>query len=384
MLIKSDLSGGPGSLRELIGAGEPLNPEVIAQVQQQWGMTLRDGYGQTEMTAAVGNTPGATVKPGSMGRPLPGVPVVLVDPATGEVAPDEGELCLDLGGEQGRPLPLMTGYQGDRVRDDEATAGGFYHTGDLVSRDEDGYITYVGRTDDVFKASDYKVSPFELESVLIEHPAVAEAAIVPAPDPVRLAVPKAYVALAAGHEPTRETALAILTFARDHLPPYLRIRRLEFAELPKTISGKIRRVELRQREDDAAHGGAVGRRRVPLRGLRGAPRALRSPPQGTVLEQGWEADHVGSLPGMGYGLGVALLVIGLILALAVEFDVAGLDIHVIGWILVIGGIAVIALTAVQLNTRRRQTTVATTTDAHGRQATTERRTESDPPPPPAI
>ena len=254
MLIKSDLSGGPGSLRELIGAGEPLNPEVIAQVQQQWGMTLRDGYGQTEMTAAVGNTPGATVKPGSMGRPLPGVPVVLVDPATGEVAPDEGELCLDLGGEQGRPLPLMTGYQGDRVRDDEAMAGGFYHTGDLVSRDEDGYITYVGRTDDVFKASDYKVSPFELESVLIEHPAVAEAAIVPAPDPVRLAVPKAYVALAAGHEPTRETALAILAFARDHLPPYLRIRRLEFVELPKTISGKIRRVELRQREDDAVHG----------------------------------------------------------------------------------------------------------------------------------
>ena len=256
MLIKSDISGGPGSLRELIGAGEPLNPEVIAQVQQQWGMTLRDGYGQTEMTAAVGNTPGATVKPGSMGRPLPGVPVVLVDPATGEVAPDEGELCLDLGGEQGRPLPLMTGYQGDRVRDDEAMAGGFYHTGDLVSRDEDGYITYVGRTDDVFKASDYKVSPFELESVLIEHPAVAEAAIVPAPDPVRLAVPKAYVALAAGHEPTRETALAILGFARDHLPPYLRIRRLEFVDLPKTISGKIRRVELRQREDDAAHAGA--------------------------------------------------------------------------------------------------------------------------------
>ena len=256
MLIKSDLSGGPGSLRELIGAGEPLNPEVIAQVQQQWGMTLRDGYGQTEMTAAVGNTPGTTVKPGSMGRPLPGVPVVLVDPATGEVAQDEGELCLDLRGEQGRPLPLMTGYQGDRVRDDEATAGGFYHTGDLVSRDKDGYITYVGRTDDVFKASDYKVSPFELESVLIEHPAVAEAAIVPAPDPVRLAVPKAYVALAAGHEPTRETALSILTFARDHLPPYLRIRRLEFADLPKTISGKIRRVELRQREDDAAHGDA--------------------------------------------------------------------------------------------------------------------------------
>jgi len=255
MLIKSDISGGPGSLRELIGAGEPLNPEVITQVQEQWGLTLRDGYGQTEMTAAVGNTPGATVKPGSMGRPLPGIPVVLVDPGTGEVAPDEGELCLDLGGEQGRPLPLMTGYQGDRVRDDEAMAGGLYHTGDLVSRDEDGYITYVGRTDDVFKASDYKISPFELESVLIEHPAVAEAAIVPAPDEVRLAVPKAYVSLAAGHEPSPELAEQILAFARDNLAPYLRIRRLEFAVLPKTISGKIRRVELRGLEDDAASDG---------------------------------------------------------------------------------------------------------------------------------
>ncbi len=253
MLIGSDLSGGPGALRELIGAGEPLNPEVIAQVQQQWGITLRDGYGQTEMTAAVGNTPGAVVKPGSMGRPLPGVPVVLVDPLTGEVRADEGEICLDL--RQGRPLPLMTGYQGDPERDAEAMAGGFYHTGDLASRDAEGYITYVGRTDDVFKASDYKVSPFELESVLIEHPAVAEAAIVPAPDAVRLAVPKAYVALAAGHEPTRETALSILAFARDRLPPYLRVRRLEFFELPKTISGKIRRVELRGREETSAAAG---------------------------------------------------------------------------------------------------------------------------------
>jgi acetyl-CoA synthetase len=133
-------------------------------------------------------------------------------------------------------------------------AGGFYHTGDVAARDEDGYIFYVGRTDDVFKASDYKISPFELESVLIEHPAVAEAAVVPAPDAVRLAVPKAYVALAPGHEPTEETALAILQYARDHLAPYLRIRRLEFFELPKTISGKIRRVELRDREDQLASG----------------------------------------------------------------------------------------------------------------------------------
>ncbi|NUR06278.1 MAG: AMP-binding protein [Nocardioidaceae bacterium] len=255
MLIKSDLSGGPGSLREVIGAGEPLNPEVIAQVEKAWGLTIRDGYGQTETSAQVGNTPGSPVKPGSMGRPLPGLPVVLVDPLTNELVEDvgEGEICLDLAQ---HPLPLMTGYQGDPERDAEAMAGGYYHTGDVASRDEDGYITYVGRTDDVFKASDYKISPFELESVLIEHPAVAEAAVVPAPDPVRLAVPKAYVALAPGHEPTEETAYEILKYAREHLSPWQRVRRLEFFELPKTISGKIRRVELRGRESDLAAGAA--------------------------------------------------------------------------------------------------------------------------------
>ena len=255
MLINADLSGGPGDLREAIGAGEPLNPEVISQVEKHWGLTIRDGFGQTETTASVANPPGQRVRAGSMGRPLPGVPVNLVDPVSGRRVdgPGEGEICLDLtGNEGGRPLSLMTGYQGDDGRNAEAMAGGFYHTGDVASRDEDGYITYIGRTDDVFKASDYKVSPFELESVLIEHPAVAEAAIVPAPDPVRLAVPKAYVVLAPGHEPTEETAASILRYAREHLPPYLRVRRLEFAELPKTISGKIRRVELRTREEQLA------------------------------------------------------------------------------------------------------------------------------------
>ena len=203
-------------LREVVGAGEPLNPEVIEQVRRAWGLDLRDGYGQTEMTAAVGNTPGSPLKPGSMGRPLPGVPVVLVDPVTGERVdgPGEGELCLDL---SAHPLPLMTGYQGDDARNAEAMAGGWYHTGDVADRDADGYITYVGRTDDVFKASDYKISPFEVESVLIEHPAVAEAAVVPAPDALRLAVPKAYVVLAPGHEPTEETARSILKYAREHL-----------------------------------------------------------------------------------------------------------------------------------------------------------------------
>jgi acetyl-CoA synthetase len=250
MLVNADLSTVPEGLRELIAAGEPLNPEVIEQVRRSWGLTVRDGFGQTETTAQIGNTPGSPVKPGSMGRPLPGVPVVLVDPAGQRVAgAGEGEICLDL---SAHPLPLMTGYQGDPEQAAEAMAGGVYHTGDVATVDADGYVTFVGRTDDVFKASDYKVSPFELESVLIEHPAVAEAAVVPAPDPVRLAVPKAYVALAPGHEPTGETALSILRHARERLAPYQRVRRVEFFELPKTISGKIRRVELRARERDLA------------------------------------------------------------------------------------------------------------------------------------
>jgi len=250
MLIQADLSGGPGVLREAISAGEPLNPEVITQVRDSWGLTIRDGYGQTEMTAVVANTPGSTVKDGSMGRPLPGCPIVLVDPITGVVGRD-GEICMDL---SQRPVNLMTEYVGAAERTAEAMAGGFYHTGDVATQDAQGYITYVGRTDDVFKASDYKISPFELESVLIEHPAVVEAAIVPAPDAIRLAVPKAYVVLAAGFEPDAATALAILAFARERLAPFQRVRRIEFMDLPKTISGKIRRVELREREQRIADG----------------------------------------------------------------------------------------------------------------------------------
>jgi len=191
-----------------------------------------------------------------MGRVLPGYDVVLLDPATGEErvgAGAEGELCLRLTGPQGRPVGLMVGYRGDEGRTTESMRDDAYHTGDIASRDARGYITYVGRADDVFKASDYRISPFELESVLIEHPAVAEAAVVPSPDPTRLAVPKAYVVLAPGYPPTAETAESILFYARKHLAPYKRVRRIEFAELPKTISGKIRRVELRGRED-VAHG----------------------------------------------------------------------------------------------------------------------------------
>jgi acetyl-CoA synthetase len=246
MLIQADLSSLANPPTKVVGAGEPLNPEVIEQVEKAWGVRIRDGFGQTETTLQIGNPPGQAVKPGSMGRPMPGYRIVLLDPATDQPA-DEGEICIDL---SDRPLGLMVGYQGDPERNADAMAGGYYHTGDVGSRDSDGYITYVGRSDDVFKASDYRISPFELESVLIEHPAVAEAAVVPSPDPLRLAVPKAYVVLAAGHEPSEETARSILEFARDNLAPYKRIRRLEFGALPKTISGKIRRVELRGRENE--------------------------------------------------------------------------------------------------------------------------------------
>jgi acetyl-CoA synthetase len=246
MLIQSDLGRLKRPPVNVVGAGEPLNPEVIEQVRRAWGVLIRDGFGQTETTVQVANTPGQPVKPGSMGRPTPGYRVTLIDPATGQPA-DEGEICLDL---SHRPLGLMVGYHGDEERTAEAMAGGFYHTGDIASRDGDGYLTYVGRADDVFKASDYRISPFELESVLIEHEAVAEAAVVPSPDPVRLAVPKAYVVLAAGWAPTAETADAIFAYCRANLAPFQRIRRLEFAELPKTISGKIRRVELRASERD--------------------------------------------------------------------------------------------------------------------------------------
>ncbi|HSF26663.1 MAG TPA: AMP-binding protein [Actinomycetes bacterium] len=255
MLIQADLAANAvPTLRECVGAGEPLNPEVIEQVRKAWGITIRDGYGQTETTAQVGNPPGAPLKAGSMGRPLPGFEVTLLDPLTSEPA-DEGEICLDL---SARPVGLMAGYRDDDARNAEATLGGYYHTGDVGRVDADGYITYVGRADDVFKASDYRISPFELESVLIEHPAVAEAAVVPSPDPQRLAVPKAYVVLAAGHDPSKETAESILRYAREHLAPYKRVRVIEFAELPKTISGKIRRVELRGRERDA-HGAGTDR-----------------------------------------------------------------------------------------------------------------------------
>ena len=242
MFVQEDLASWKTSLREVCSAGEPLNPEVIEQVQAAWGLVTRDGYGQTETTLQIGNPPGLPVKYGSMGLAMPGYDMHLLDPDGREAT--EGEVAISL---QPRPTGLMMGYQND---DGTTTvlAGTAYRTGDVASRDADGYLTYVGRADDVFKASDYRISPFELESVLIEHPAVAEAAVVPAPDPTRLAVPKAYVTLAQGCAADRATALSIFLYLKTNIAPFRRVRRIEFAELPKTISGKIRRVELRQTE----------------------------------------------------------------------------------------------------------------------------------------
>ncbi|MCU0966417.1 MAG: AMP-binding protein, partial [Burkholderiaceae bacterium] len=220
---------------------------------------------QTESTCMVGNPPGLAVRAGSMGQPMPGYRMVLLDTEDREA--DEGEVAVALNpaptgsltdpagsalrdSPSGRPVGLMAGYDGDAEKTQAALGGAYYRTSDVARRDADGYLWYVGRADDVFKASDYRISPFELESALLEHPAVAEAAVVPSPDPIKLAVPKAFVVLKPGQDATRDMALDILRFLRGNLSPFKRVRRIEFAELPKTISGKIRRVQLRQAEDE--------------------------------------------------------------------------------------------------------------------------------------
>jgi acetyl-CoA synthetase len=247
MLVQEPLADYPVKLREIVGAGEPLNPEVIERVQHAWGVTIRDGYGQTETTCQIGNSPGQPVVPGSMGRPLPGYQIELVD--ADDHPASEGEIALPLAN---RPVGLMAGYANNPSASAQAMRNGYYHTSDVALRRDDGYYVYVGRADDVFKSSDYRLSPFELESVLIEHEAIGEAAVVPSADALRLAVPKAFVTVRHGYEASPELARSVFRFSREKLAPYKRIRRLQFSELPKTISGKIRRVELRRRELERA------------------------------------------------------------------------------------------------------------------------------------
>ena len=248
MLAQEDLAAYTVRLREICAAGEPLNPEMIDRVREAWGTTIRDGYGQTETTALVANSPGQPVKAGAMGRPMPGYTIRLLDP-DGQPA-NEGEVCVDLSGE--RPAGLMQGYQTEDGLN--AASGAVYRTSDVAFTDAGGYLTFVGRADDVFKSSDYRISPFELESVLIENPNVLEVAVVPAPDAIRHTVPKAFILLKRGVEPSREMALSIFQHANERLAPFKRIRKIELVtDLPKTISGKIKRAQLRRLDQDGAN-----------------------------------------------------------------------------------------------------------------------------------
>jgi acetyl-CoA synthetase len=251
LVILEDLKSYKVNFRELTGAGEPLNPEVIERVRAQWGLTIRDGFGQTETVLTLGNFPGQTVKLGAAGKPSPGHHVVLLDAEGNES--NDGEIAIRL--TPTRPVSIMPGYVDDAERTARCMEGGYYRTGDVAHRDENGYFFYVGRSDDVFKSSDYRLSPFELESALIEHESVAEAAVVPSPDAIRWNVPKAFITLRPGVHASEDVARELFRFIRARLGPYKRIRRIEFSELPKTISGKIRRVQLRGMEQEPRQAG---------------------------------------------------------------------------------------------------------------------------------
>ena len=237
------------SLRSCVSAGEPLNPEVIQIWQRATGITIRDGYGQTETVCMVANWPGLPVKPGSMGKPSPHAQVAVID-QQGRVLPpgQEGDIAIKV--EPERPVGVFREYWKDPAGTAARRVGPWYITGDRGVVDEDGYFWFVGRADDVIISAGYRIGPFEVESALVEHPAVAEAAVVASPDPVRGSIVKAFVVLAPGYEGSAELAAELQEHVKATTAPYKYPREIEFvAELPKTISGKIRRVELREREE---------------------------------------------------------------------------------------------------------------------------------------
>lgn len=250
--IKEGMEGYDlSSLKYATTAGEALNPEVFNKFHQYTGLKLMEGFGQTETTLTVFNWIGMEPKPGSMGKPSPQYEVSIVDEncqpvPTGEV----GEIVIST--KHGKPAGLFSGYHNDKLRTDAVWHDGYYHTGDTAWQDEDGYLWYVGRTDDVIKSSGYRISPFEIESVLIEHPAVLECAVTGAPDPVRGQVVKATIVLTRNYTPSDELAGEIKNFVKHATAPYKYPRLIEFvAELPKTINGKIRRVEIREKSKQA-------------------------------------------------------------------------------------------------------------------------------------
>ena len=248
LLVQQDLSSFQVPLlRHCAGAGEPLNPEVIAIWERATGLTIHDGYGQTETVLLVGNAPGDEVAPGSMGRPMPGFDVAVIDD-DGARRPvgEEGEVAVAL--TPRRPVDLFSEYFRDPERTAEAFRGGWYRTGDRARVDADGRFWFVARSDDVITSSAYRIGPFEVESALLEHPAVVESAVVGKPDALRGQIVKAYVVLARGHAGDDALVAELQEFVRTHTAPYKYPREIEFvAELPKTVSGKIRRIELRER-----------------------------------------------------------------------------------------------------------------------------------------
>ncbi len=250
------------SLRDVVSAGEPLNPELYEQWKKYTDTEIRDFYGQTESTAMIGNPPwykGGKIVPGSFGRPTFMYDITLVDDDGNEITkPGEvGHIVVRL--DRWRPIGLFKEYMGDPEKTRSVFVGKYYYTGDKAYFDEKGYWWFVGRADDVIKTSDYRVGPFEVESALIEHPAVAEAAVVGSPHPIRYQLVKAFVVLAPGYEPSRELALELFMHCRKILARYKIPRIIEFVnDLPKTISGKIRRVELRQIEEEKRKKGERG------------------------------------------------------------------------------------------------------------------------------
>ncbi|MEA5011158.1 MAG: AMP-binding protein, partial [Angelakisella sp.] len=225
-------------------AGEALNPEVYNRFKEYTGLDLMEAFGQTETTVLLANLVGSKTKPGSMGRPSPLFDVQVLDSDGNPVATgDVGEICVKADGPQ---VGLFMGYHKNQKLTDEAWHNGYYHTGDTVWKDEDGYLWYEGRTDDVIKASGYRIGPFEIESVLMEHPAVLECAVTGAPDPVRGTVVKATIVLTKGYQPSPELTKELQNHVKHQTAPYKYPRIIEYRDfLPKTISGKIRRVELK-------------------------------------------------------------------------------------------------------------------------------------------
>lgn len=237
------------SLKEVVSAGEPLNPEIIKRVKESTDLEIREGYGQTETTLQIGVFPGMKIKPGSMGVEAPGFHVDIVDVYNQKCLTNSREGAIAVEITPRRPTGLMERYIDPVEKNLEVFLGGWYLTGDLAKKDDDGYFWFIGRIDDVFKSSDYRISPFEIESELLAHRLVTESAVIASPDELRGYVPKAFIILRAGIKPSRENAIELFRFTRNKIAPYKRPRIIQFVtELPKTISGKIRRKQLRHQE----------------------------------------------------------------------------------------------------------------------------------------